>query len=120
MASEAIDICEPEPRAAENASDGGRYMLFGERRDRPVKNHAETLRVDIPAHDVERVGPGVLTADFDRRDARFAGPQHAGGGAVAEEGGGDDIRLGQFVEPESQRAYFDGDQQHNRAGARFI
>ena len=67
-----------------------------------------------PAHDVERVGPDMLAAHFDRREAGLAGAQHAGGGAVAEQGGGDDVGLGQLVEPERQGAKLDRHQQHDR------
>src|SRR5271155_4990263 len=74
MASEAIDIGEPQFRATEDARNRGRYVLFGERRNGSVKNHAETFRVDIPAHDIERIGPGMLTAHFHSRDPRFVGP----------------------------------------------
>src|SRR5580704_12969395 len=109
MARETIDVGEAQSRAAENAGKGGRDMFLGKGWDRSVENHAETLRVNIPAHDAERVGPGVLAAHLYRCEARLAGAQPAGRGAVAEEGGRDDIRLGQFVEAESQRAYFYGD-----------
>src|ERR1700722_2917917 len=119
ITGEAIDVGEAQSRAAENARNGGPDMFLGEGWNRSIEDYAETLRIDIPAHDIERGGPSVLAAHLHRCEAGLAGAQHAGRGAVAEEGGRDNIRLGKFVEAESQRAYFDADHQHDRAGARL-
>ena len=48
-------------------------------------------------------------------NAGFAGPEHAGGGAVAEQRGGDDVFLGELVEPEREGAELDRDDQHQAA-----
>ena len=81
------------PAAAEDAGNGRRDVRLRERRYRPVEDHAEAFGVDVPAHDVERVGPGMLAAHLDGGDARLAGLKHAGRGAVAEQRGGDDVLL---------------------------
>ena len=73
------------------------------------------MRIDRPAHDFERVGPDVLAAHFDGGNTGVAGLQYAGGGAIAEQRGGDDVRLGEFVEPECQRADLDRHQQYDTA-----
>ena len=93
----------------------GANMLLREWRDRPVEYDAEALRINSPTHDVERVRPGVLAAHLNGGSAAFIGPKHAGRRAIAEERRGDDIRLGQFVEPEGQGANFDRDEQDNAA-----
>ena len=108
-----------KPAARQDAGDRRRDVLLRERRDRAVEDHAEALRIDVPAHDVERVGPGVLAAHLDGGDAAVAGAQHAGRGAVAEQRGRDDVRLGQLVEPERQRAELDRDEQHDAARPRL-
>src|SRR5271168_3367081 len=92
MASKAIDLGESQSRATENARDRRRNMFFCEWRNGSVKNHPEPFRVDIPAHDIECIGPSMLAAHFHCCDARFVGPQYACGRPVAEEGGGDNIR----------------------------
>ena len=93
-------------------------MLLRERRDIPVKDDAKALRIDLPAHDVERVRPGVLTAHLNGRGAAVVGPKHASGRAITEQRRGDDVCLGQFVEPEGEGANFDRDEQHNAARTR--
>src|SRR3984957_10162025 len=118
VTGKAINILESQPRAGQNARNRRRNMLLREWRDFPVEYDAETLRIDSPAHDVERVWPGVLPAHLNGGNPAIIGPEHASRRAVAEERGGDDIRLGQFVEPESKRANFDRDEQHNAPRAR--
>jgi hypothetical protein len=91
-----IDVAQDQAGAAENTDDGRRHVGLGERGDGAVEDHAEALRIDRPAHDVERVGPVVLAAHFDHRRCPPARTQHAGRRAIAEQGGGDDVRLGQL------------------------
>ena len=117
MERKPIDVAESQPGPTENTSDGRRHMRLGERWDVAIEDHPEPLRVDRPAHDVERVGPTVLAAHFDRGDAAHSGLQNASGGTITEQRGGDDVRLGQLVEPERQRAKFDCDEQNDSAGA---
>jgi hypothetical protein len=62
-------------------------MFADERRDGPVENHAEALQIDVPAHDVQRIGPNVLAVHLDGCNARVVGPQHAGYGSIAEQRG---------------------------------
>jgi hypothetical protein len=88
MAGEAIDIGQPQTSPPKNTADGRRGMGFGERRDGPVEDYTEALRFDIPAHDVERIRLGVLASRLDHGNPRFAGPEHAGSGAIAEQGRG--------------------------------
>ena len=63
------------PPRARMPAIAGAMCCLRERRDRAVEDHAEALRIDVPAHDVERVGPGVLTAHLDGGDAGLAGAQ---------------------------------------------
>src|ERR1700722_12939966 len=118
VTGKAINILESQPRAGQNARNRRRNMLLREWRDFPVEYDAETLRIDSPAHDVERVRPGVVATHLDGGDAAIVGPEHASRRAIAEERGRDHIRFGQFVEPESERANFDRDEQHNAARTR--
>ena len=58
--------------------------LGDEAGDRAVEDHPQPDVVDVPAHDVQRVGPHVRHPCPDRRRGRVARPQHRRGGAVAE------------------------------------
>ena len=60
-------------------------MSLRERRNGLVKDDAKALRIDFPAHDVERVRPGVLTAHLNSRNTPVVGPKHASSRAIAEE-----------------------------------
>src|SRR5271166_2589977 len=93
-------------------------MPLRERWNGLVKDDAKALRIDPPAHDVERVRPGVLTTHLNGRDTPVVGPKHASNRTVAEEGRGDYVRFRQFVEPEGQGANFDHNEQHNAARTR--
>ena len=86
-------------------------------RNRALEDHAEAFGIDAPAHDVERVGPELFAGCLDARRPAVAGAQHDRGGAVAEQAGGDDIGLGQFVMADRERAELERDQQHIGARA---
>ena len=74
MAGEAIDRrAARRPCRARMPSTAGRDILLGEGRNGAVEDHAEPGRVDVPAHDVERVGPHMLARALDARDAALAG-----------------------------------------------
>src|SRR4029077_21110575 len=118
MTGEAIDVCESQSAARQNAHDRRRNVLLRERRDRTVEYDAEALRIDSPTHDVERVRPGVLAAHLDGGGATVVSPKHACGRAVPEQRCGDNIRLGQFIEAEGEGANLDRDEQHNAARTR--
>ena len=118
MTSKSIDIFENQSRAGQNPGNRRCNMPLRERWNGLVKDDAKALRIDLPAHDVDRVGPGVLTAHLNGRNTAVVGPKHASRRAIAEERRGDYIRLGQFIEPEGQGANFDRNEQHNAAGTR--
>src|ERR1700722_3763065 len=115
MTGKAINVFENQSCAAENASNRWRYVLLREWRDIPVKYDAEALRIDFPTHDVERFRPGVLAAHFNSCADAIVGPQHTCSRAIAEQRRGDDICLGQLIEPEGQGANLDRDEQNNAA-----
>src|SRR4029077_19100377 len=118
MTGKAIDIFESQSAAGQNAGDRRRDVRLRERRDRTVEYDAEALRIDSPAHDVERVGPGVLAAHLNGGAAAVVSLKHAGARAAPEQRRGDNIRLGQFIEAEGEGANFDRDQQHDAARTR--
>src|SRR5208337_3531398 len=99
MTGKAINIFENQSRAGQNAGNRRCDMLLRERRNGLVKDDAEALRIDPPAHDVERVWPGVLTAHLNGRNTPVVGPKHASSRAIAKERRGDYVRLRQFVAP---------------------
>ena len=115
MTGKAIDIFENQSLAAQNAGNRGRYVLLREWGDIPVKYDAEALRIDFPTHDAERFRPGVLAAHLNRGAAAVVGLKHTCSRAIAEQRRGDNIRLGQLIEPEGQGANFDRDEQNNTA-----
>ena len=55
-----VDIVAREPLAMEHTIDRRAQMLHGKRRDRAIEDDTEALLIDIPAHDVARIGPGML------------------------------------------------------------
>jgi hypothetical protein len=79
---------------------------------------AEALRINLPTHDVERFRPGVLAAHFNCDSAAIVSPKHTCSRAIAEQRRGDDVRLGQLIEPESESANFDHDEQYDAAWTR--
>src|SRR5580693_5659726 len=117
MTGEAIDIFESQSAAGQNAGDRRCDVRLREWRNRPVEYDAEALRIDSPTHDVECVGPGVLTAHLNGGGAAVVSLEHAGGRTVPEQRRGDDVSLGQFIEAEGEGANLDRDQQHNAARA---
>src|SRR5271156_4201020 len=118
MTGEAIDVFRNQSGAGQNAGDRRRDVLLRERGDRTIEDDPEALRIDSPAHDVERVRPGVLTAQLNGGSATVVSPDHARGRAVPEKRRGDDIRLGQLVEAEGEGANFDRNEQHDAARTR--
>ena len=87
--------------------------------NRALEDDAKSLGIDAPAHDIERVGPQFFARCLDLRRAAVAGAQNDRRRAVAEQAGGDDIGLGQFIVADRKRAEFERDQQHVGAGPRL-
>lgn len=119
MTDETVDRRALDRHPGQQAGHGGREVLLHEGRNGAGENHAEAFRVDVPAHEVEGAGPAMLARAVDRGETARPGLHHAGRGAVAEERGRDDVRLGEFVEPEGERAQLDNDEKHGRARPRF-
>ena len=119
MAGEAVDRVPGHADAVEDAVDCRSDFLLGEWRDVAIEHHAQPFIVDIPAHDVERVGPHMLAGAFDLGDAALARAQNAGRSAVGEKCGRHHVGLGELIEPERRRAELDRHHQHCRAGPRF-
>ena len=99
MADEAVDVGHRQaPSAARiSATAGPPCVRATKSGNRALEDHAEPFGIDAPSHDVERIRPQLLAGALDPRRAAVAGAQHARRGAVAEQAGGDDIGLGQFV-----------------------
>src|SRR6185437_16440187 len=77
----------------------------------------QTILLDLPAHDVERLRPCVLTRRAEARTAAAA--RHDGaGGAVAEQGRRDDIALGEIVLAKTQGAELDDEEEDAAVGRR--
>ena len=79
MTRKTINVGQAQIASGQNAGYCRRYMFLDKRRDGPIENHTEALRIDIPAHDVEGARPSVVAAHLDHGNARFTGPQDAGG-----------------------------------------
>ena len=56
MTNEAIDIFENQPVRAKISTIAGAICSLRERWNGLVKDDAKALRIDLPAHDVERIG----------------------------------------------------------------
>ncbi|MNE22771.1 hypothetical protein D3C80_1159970 [compost metagenome] len=118
MADEAVHILDVQPLRSQHFIDRQTQVVLGERRDRPVENDAESGVSDPPAHDVQRVGPGVFRRPFDAGEPALACPQHTGRRAVAEQGRGHDVGLAEVIHTERQGAELDHDQQDHAARRR--
>ena len=94
-------------------------MFGNEIGNRALKDDAKSLGIDAPTHDIERVGPQFFARRLDPGRASVAGAQNNGRRTVAEQAGGDDIGLGQFIVAHRKRAEFERDQKHVRTGPRL-
>ncbi len=102
MADEAIDVGGRRAACRARIAPWRRPQIGGDEiRDGAAEDDAKPFGIDVPAHDAERIRPQVLAGILDPGRAAVAGAQHGSGGAVAEQGDGDDVGLGQFVEPEA-------------------
>ena len=84
MTNEATYLVHPDFGTLQYSGDGRSHMGLGKRWDRLRKNDFEALAIQIPTHDVERVGPGMLAGGLHFRDAILSGAQDTGGGSVAK------------------------------------
>ena len=119
MADEAIDIVGRKLHPREHFGHRGPHMFGNEIGNCPLEDDAKALGIDAPAHDIERIGPQLFARRLDPGRAAVAGAQNDRRRAVAEQAGGDDIGLGQFVVADGERAEFERDQQHVGAGPRL-
>ena len=120
MAGEAIDRRARHSDPRQDAVDRWPNLLLGEGRDRPIEDDAQSRWIDLPAHDVERVGPQMFARAFNEGEASLyrTGTYDAGRRAIAEECGRHHVGRRQLIHAEGGGADLDGDQQHSRAGPR--
>ena len=97
----------------------GTEMCGNEIGNRALEDDAKSLGIDAPAHDIERVGPQFFACRLDLGRTAVTGAQNDGRRTVAEQAGGDDIGLGQFIVAHRKRAEFERDQEHVGAGPRL-
>ncbi len=98
-------------------------FLAHERGQLGTEHDAETVLLDIPAHDVLGVGPAVLT---NRHDAAAIGllaaaiaariAQHHSGGAVTEQGDGNEVGDAHVVAARAQTAQIHRQEENVTAG----
>ena len=98
--------------AREKIGEGRGDMGFDEGRQGAGQNDTETFRIDVPAHDVQRVGPEMLAGSRDGRQTALTGPQDGRRRPIGEKRGGDHVGRGELVRPDRQGAEFHGDEQH--------
>jgi len=84
MAGEAIDRATRYADAGQDGVDRRTDMLCREGRDGSVEDDAEPARIDLPAHDVETVGPQMLTGALDARQTTLSRAHDAGRRAIAK------------------------------------
>ena len=119
MTDEAADIVGGNSELRQHVVERRREPLLDEGRHRAGEDDAEPLRIDGPAHHVERVGPVVLAAALEFGEAALVGAEHAGRAAVAEQRRRDQVRDLEVVEPEGERAQLDRDHQDVGSGPRL-
>ena len=81
-------------------------------RNRALEDHAKSFRVYAPSHDIQRVRPEVLAGRLDTCCTSISGAQHDGRSPIAEQAGGNDIGLRQFVVANGERAKFEDHQEY--------
>ena len=60
MADEAADVAALHGLGLQDRIDGRPEALVREGGDRLIEDHAEADRIDLPPHDVEGIGPGMV------------------------------------------------------------
>jgi len=106
MAHEAFDIFQLQIHSLQNAGHGRIHICRDKSRDRPSKNDAESFRVHFPSHNVERIRPKVFAHTLNLNFTAISSAQDSRRRAVPEQTGRDNVRLGQFIQPERKRAKF--------------
>src|ERR1700694_1418297 len=119
MANEPIDVGRRELHPGQNLRYGGVEMGSDEFGDGTAEDNAKSFWIDAPAHDAERIRPKMFPAILDLRRASIARAQDDRGSAVAEQAGGNNVGLGQFVVAKSERAELDGHEQYIGARPRL-
>ena len=118
MADEAVDIGERRDRGGggnpRSTSRRSRCTSAGMSREKSALSPSSATSQPMMSSDCGQVysppcpsaGPSAVAGNHRRR------------GAVAEEGGGDDVALGEIAMAEAQRAKLDDEEQHARCRAR--
>src|SRR5689334_24904705 len=103
MTGEAVDILQLEIVLLQIAVQDGFEIIGDERRNTLREAGLQSVFLDFPAHDVERVGPGVLACRTNLRTSTFRRHDRACR-TVAKKRGCDDVALGDVVLAKGQRA----------------
>src|SRR6516162_783011 len=111
MADKMIDVFEPEAVAGEEVGRDLAQLGRDELWDVARKDRAKAVIGNRPAHDVEAVGPGVLTVSDDGR-AHAVRREQRSGCTVTKQCRRDDIALRPIVPTKGERTELDGQEQY--------
>src|SRR5260221_6202261 len=110
MADKGVDIVERESVAREKGLGHSAQFAAHESRDVAREECLEAFLFNLPAHDVERMGPGVLTGRAKSGPNTTSG-QDRTGSTIAEQRRRHDVALGKIVLAEAQRTEFDDEEE---------
>src|SRR5207253_7863065 len=118
VADEMSDVAPLQLLRCQEGIDVRAKLLADQLRDGGREHHLEPGIDHVPSHDAlaVRVEDGARRGDARTAAARPA-IQHRGGGAVAEQPAGDDVRNGEIFALQGERAELDGQEHGHFAGA---
>src|SRR5215471_8061076 len=119
MKQEAIEVRERQVLALQEGAERGREPRAQQHREVRTEDHAKSIVLDVPTHDVLGLAPEVLTRGLNRGARRMAigsrtvrVSQHHARGSVAEYRGGDEHRHAVVLSSETDRAEVDAKEEH--------
>src|SRR5262249_19681853 len=111
MTSESAEIAEFEFILPKEVVQDIPEVIRNERWNALRKDRLETVLLDLPSHDVERIGPSMLPRCAQRSSLAFRRDKSSGG-AVAEKRCCDDVALRKIVLAEGQRTQLHHKKKH--------
>src|SRR5215468_2384987 len=119
MKQEAIEVRERQVLALQESAERRLEPSAQQHCEVGTEDHAKSIVLDVPAHDVLGLAPEVLARSLDRGARRMAiasrtarVSQHHSCGPVAEQRGGDEHRHAVVLSPETERAEVDAEEEH--------
>ena len=111
MACKSVEVAQREVVARQELRDDPRHIAFDKRRNAARETRFQAVLLDVPAHDVERMRPGVFSCRRKERAVTVAGDDCACR-AIAKQCGRDEVAFVEVVATKGKRAQLDNEEQH--------